>query len=39
MAASIIDSAIFGDMFSDAQMRQIWSDRTAPRNTSTSSAP
>ncbi len=31
MAASIIDSKIFGDMFSDAQMRGIWSDenRTA----------
>ncbi|MBC7469129.1 MAG: adenylosuccinate lyase family protein, partial [Ramlibacter sp.] len=31
MAASIIDSKIFGDMFSDADMRRIWSDenRTA----------
>ena len=31
MAASIIDSKIFGDMFSDAEMRRIWSDenRTA----------
>ena len=31
MAASIIDSKIFGDMFSEAQMRGIWSDenRTA----------
>ncbi|MFC5498669.1 adenylosuccinate lyase family protein [Caenimonas terrae] len=31
MAASIIDSKIFGDMFSDAQMREVWSDenRTA----------
>jgi 3-carboxy-cis,cis-muconate cycloisomerase len=31
MAASIIDSRIFGDMFSDADMRRIWSDenRTA----------
>jgi len=31
MAASIIDSKIFGDMFSDAQMRHVWSDenRTA----------
>ena len=31
MAASIIDSKIFGDMFSDADMRSIWSDenRTA----------
>ncbi len=31
MAASIIDSTIFGDMFSDAEMRRIWSDenRTA----------
>ena len=31
MAASIIDSRIFGDMFSDAGMRRIWSDenRTA----------
>ena len=31
MAASIIDSKIFGDMFSDAAMRQVWSDenRTA----------
>ena len=31
MAASIIDSKIFGDMFSDVQMRGIWSDenRTA----------
>ena len=31
MAASIIDSTIFGDMFSDAGMRRIWSDenRTA----------
>ena len=31
MAASIIDSKIFGDMFSDEKMRQIWSDenRTA----------
>lgn len=31
MAATIIDSRIFGDIFSDARMRQIWSDenRTA----------
>ena len=31
MAASIIDSRIFGDMFSDAQMRHVWGDenRTA----------
>ena len=31
MPASIIDSKIFGDMFSDAPMRQVWSDenRTA----------
>ncbi len=31
MAASIIDSKIFGDMFTDADMRRIWSDenRTA----------
>lgn len=31
MAASIIDSKIFGDMFSDVDMRRIWSDenRTA----------
>jgi len=31
MAASIIDSKIFGDIFSDAKMRQVWSDenRTA----------
>ena len=31
MAASIIDSRIFGDMFSDAPMRAVWSDenRTA----------
>jgi 3-carboxy-cis,cis-muconate cycloisomerase len=31
MAASIIDSKIFGDMFSDAAMRHVWSDenRTA----------
>ena len=31
MAATIIDSTIFGDMFSDARMRQVWSDenRTA----------
>ena len=31
MSASIIDSTIFGDMFSDATMRRIWSDenRTA----------
>ena len=31
MPASIIDSRIFGDMFSDARMRQVWSDenRTA----------
>ena len=31
MPASIIDSRIFGDMFSDAAMRQVWSDenRTA----------
>jgi 3-carboxy-cis,cis-muconate cycloisomerase len=31
MAATIIDSHIFGDMFSDARMRQVWSDenRTA----------
>lgn len=31
MPASIIDSRIFGDMFSDALMRQVWSDenRTA----------
>jgi 3-carboxy-cis,cis-muconate cycloisomerase len=31
MAASIIDSRIFGDMFSDAAMRAVWSDenRTA----------
>ena len=31
MAASIIDSKIFGDMFSDANMRHVWSDenRTA----------
>ena len=27
MAASIIDSTIFGDMFSDAGMRSIWSDQ------------
>ena len=26
MAATIIDSKIFGDMFSDAAMRQVWSD-------------
>ena len=31
MPATIIDSRIFGDMFSDARMRQVWSDenRTA----------
>jgi 3-carboxy-cis,cis-muconate cycloisomerase len=31
MAATIIDSRIFGDIFSDARMRQVWSDenRTA----------
>ena len=31
MAATIIDSKIFGDMFSDASMRRVWSDenRTA----------
>jgi len=31
MASTIIDSRIFGDMFSDAAMRQVWSDenRTA----------
>ncbi|MBP6645291.1 MAG: 3-carboxy-cis,cis-muconate cycloisomerase [Burkholderiaceae bacterium] len=31
MAATIIDSRIFGDMFSDARMREVWSDenRTA----------
>ena len=31
MSATIIDSKIFGDMFSDATMRQVWSDenRTA----------
>jgi len=31
MAASIVDSRIFGDLFSDAKMRQVWSDenRTA----------
>ena len=31
MSATIIDSKIFGDMFSDAKMRQVWSDenRTA----------
>ena len=31
MAATIIDSKIFGDMFSEASMRQVWSDenRTA----------
>ena len=31
MPASIIDSKIFGDIFSDAAMRQVWSDenRTA----------
>lgn len=31
MSATIIDSKIFGDMFSDARMRQVWSDenRTA----------
>ena len=31
MPATIIDSKIFGDMFSDAKMRQVWSDenRTA----------
>jgi 3-carboxy-cis,cis-muconate cycloisomerase len=31
LAASIVDSKIFGDMFSDAAMRQVWSDenRTA----------
>ncbi|MBP9147326.1 MAG: adenylosuccinate lyase family protein [Rhodoferax sp.] len=31
MTATIIDSRIFGDMFSDARMRQVWSDenRTA----------
>ena len=31
MAASIIDSRIFGDIFSEAKMRQVWSDenRTA----------
>ena len=31
MAATIIDSKIFGDMFSDARMREVWSDenRTA----------
>ena len=31
MSASIIDSKIFGDIFSDAAMRQVWSDenRTA----------
>lgn len=31
MSATIIDSKIFGDMFSDAAMRQVWSDeiRTA----------
>ena len=30
-ATSIVDSRIFGDMFSDAAMRQVWSDenRTA----------
>ena len=27
MAASIIDSTIFGDMFSDAAMRAVWSDQ------------
>ena len=31
MASTIIDSEIFGDMFSDAAMRHVWSDenRTA----------
>ena len=31
MSATIIDSRIFGDMFSDAAMRHVWSDenRTA----------
>ena len=31
MASTIIDSRIFGDMFSDARMRDVWSDenRTA----------
>ena len=31
MAATIIDSRIFGDIFSDSRMRQVWSDenRTA----------
>src|SRR4051812_2826353 len=31
MASTIIDSRIFGDMFSDARMREVWSDenRTA----------
>ena len=31
MASTIIDSRIFGDIFSDARMRQVWSDenRTA----------
>ena len=31
MAATIIDSKIFGDIFSDARMRAVWSDenRTA----------
>jgi 3-carboxy-cis,cis-muconate cycloisomerase len=28
MAATIIDSKIFGDMFSDARMRQVWSDES-----------
>ena len=38
MPASIIDSKIFGDMFSDAAMRQVWSGltKTEPPNTSTS---
>ena len=26
MSSSIIDSKIFGDMFSDAAMRHVWSD-------------
>ena len=31
MSATIIDSKIFGDIFSDAKMREVWSDenRTA----------
>ena len=31
MASTIIDSRIFGDMFSDGRMREVWSDenRTA----------